>query len=121
MFATASASGAGIARDQRGDHLRVRARDELHAVREQLGAQLLDVHEVAVVPQRDRARAPVVDERLRVRPPVRAGRRVARVADRDLAGKRLQLLLVEDLRDEAHVAHARSAGRPSETAIPADS
>ena len=26
------------------------------------------------------------------------------MADRDLAGERLQLLLVEDLRDEAHVA-----------------
>ena len=35
---------------------------------------------------------------------VDAGRRVARVADRDLARKACELLLVEDLRDEAHVA-----------------
>ena len=94
-----------IAGDERRDHLRVRARAEPHAVLHQLRAQLLDVHEVAVVTERDRARAPVVDQRLRVRPAVRAGRRVARVPDRDLARQCVQLLLVEDLRDEAHVAH----------------
>ena len=57
--------------------------------------------------ERDGAHAAVVDERLRVRPVNAAGRRVARVADRDLAGERLQLLLVEDLGDEAHVAEHR--------------
>ena len=41
--------------------------------------------EVAVVAERDRPRAAVLDERLRVRPLRRAGRRVAGVADRDLA------------------------------------
>ena len=61
------------------------------------------------MPERDRARAAVVDERLRVRPAVRAGRRVARVPDRELAGERLELLLVEDLGDEAHVADDREA------------
>ena len=96
-----------VARDESGDHLRVEARAELHAVREQLVAELLDVHEVAVVAERDRAGAPVVDERLRVRPLVRAGRRVAGVADGRLAGERLQLLLVEDARDEAHLAQDR--------------
>ena len=50
-----------IARDQRRDELRVRARGEPNAVLDQLGAQLLDVHEVAVVAERDRACAAVVD------------------------------------------------------------
>ena len=100
-----------VARDQRGDDLGVRAGRERDAVLVELRAELLDVDEVPVVPERDRAGAPVVDERLRVRPAVRAGRRVARVADRELAGKRLQLLLVEDLRDEAHVADDRHPAR----------
>ena len=56
------------------------------------------------MPKRDRARAAVVDERLRVRPVRRAGCRVPRVADRDLAVQAAQLLLGEDLRDEAQVA-----------------
>ena len=72
--------------------------------RGQLVAQLLGVDEVAVVPERDRAGAAVVDERLRVLPRVRARRRVARVADRELAGEAVQLLLVEHLRDEPEVA-----------------
>src|SRR6266542_3706001 len=48
-------------------------------------------------------------ERLGV-PPLRgAGGRVARVADRDLAVEAAQLLLVEDLGDEAHVAQRGQA------------
>ena len=80
---------------------------ELDARGAQLVAQLADVDEVAVVPERDGARAPVVEERLRVRPGRRAGRRVARVADRDLAAEAVKLLLVEHLRDEPEVAHPR--------------
>ena len=75
-----------VARDERGDDLRVEPGRERDAVRDQLGSQLLDVHEIAVVPERDGARAAVMDQRLRVRPLVGAGRRVAGVADRDLAG-----------------------------------
>jgi hypothetical protein len=41
--------------------------------------------QVAVVPERDRARAPVLDDRLRVRPLGGAGGRVAGVPDRQLA------------------------------------
>ena len=93
-----------VAGDERRDHLGVRARAEPYTVLHQLRAQLLDVHEVPVVTERDRARAPVMDQRLRVRPAVRAGRRVARVPDRDLSRQCVQLLLVEHLRDEAHVA-----------------
>ena len=42
--------------------------------------------------------------RLRVRPGVGAGRRVADVADRELAAERGDVVLVEDLADEAEVA-----------------
>src|SRR5262249_36780395 len=43
-------------------------------------------------------------------PPLRrSGRRVARVSDRELTVKAAQLLLVEDLRDEAHVAQRGDA------------
>ena len=66
-----------------------------------------------------RARA-VVEERLRVRPLRRARRRVARVPDRGVAVQAAELLLVEDLRDEAHVAQHRQPAA-SETAMPADS
>ena len=74
------------------------------AFRDQLLAQLLDVRQVAVVPEGHRPGAAVLDDRLCVRPVRRAGRRVARVADRDLALEAAQVLLVEDLGDEAHVA-----------------
>ena len=59
--------------------------------------------------------------RLRVRPVHAPGRRVARVADRDLAGERRELLLVEDLGDEAHVAQHGQPCPASETAMPAHS
>ena len=73
-------------------------------VGDQLVAERLGIRQVAVVAEGDRALAAVVDEGLRVRPVHAAGRRVARVPDRDLAGERLQLLLVEDLSHEPHVA-----------------
>ena len=77
--------------------------------RAQLVAQLVGVDQVAVVPERDGARVAVVEQRLRVRPRVRAGGRVARVADRELAVQAGQVLLVEHLRDEAEVAQRREA------------
>ena len=46
-----------VARDERGDDLRVQPCRELDAVADQLGSQLLDVHEIAVVPERDGARS----------------------------------------------------------------
>ena len=48
--------------------------------------------------------AVVAPDRLGVLPGAAPGRRVADVADRHRAGERLELLLVEDLRDEAEVA-----------------
>ena len=59
------------------------------------------------MPERDRAPMPALDQRLRVRPVGRAGGRVARVADRGVAVQAAELLLVENLRDEAHVAQHR--------------
>ena len=75
----------------------------------QLRAQLVGVREVAVVPERDRAARAVGDDRLRVHPVRRAGRRVAGVPDRRAPREGLQLALVEDLRDEPHVAHGEHA------------
>ena len=87
--------------EQRRDHLAVGGGAERRPLRAQLGG----VDEVAVVPERDGARLAVVDERLRVRPLGAAGRRVPRVADRDLAAQAPEAPLVEDLADEAHLAH----------------
>ena len=99
----------GMLGDQRADDLGVGRRVEVHAARDELVAQLGRVREVAVVAERDGAAATVADDRLRVLPGRRAGRRVARVADRGVADERLQLGLVEDLRDEAHLAQRRHA------------
>ena len=88
--------------DQRGDHLGVGGRRERLA---DLLAQRLRVDEVAVVAERDRAHAAVVQERLRVLPGVAARRRVARVPDRELAVEAGEAAFVEDLRHEAEVAH----------------
>ena len=72
--------------------------------RAQLAVQLDRVDEVAVVGERDLAPVGAPDG-LGVLPRVRAGRRVADVPDRHVAAQRAQLLLVEDLVDEALVAH----------------
>ena len=66
--------------------------------------QLDGVDEVAVVGERDLAPVGAPDG-LRVLPRVRARGRVAHVADGHVAAQRAQLLLVEDLVDEALVAH----------------
>ena len=58
-----------VARHERSDELGVRAGGEPDAVRDELGAELLDVHEVAVVAERDRPGGSVMDQRLGVRPP----------------------------------------------------
>ncbi len=87
--------------DQCGDHLGVGARSETLADRL---AERLRVDEIAVVAECDRAHAAVVEQRLRVLPAAAAGRRVARVADRELAVEAGQAPLVEHLRDQAEVA-----------------
>ena len=90
--------------DERGDHLGVGGGRKRDSFRQELVAHLLDVRQVSVVPEGHRPGLAVLDDRLRVRPVRRAGRRVARVADRDLTLEPAQVLLVEDLGDEAHVA-----------------
>src|SRR6185503_2551800 len=57
----------------------------------------------------DRPGTTVMDERLRVRPLVAAGGRVADVADRDLAPKPAEGLLRERLGDEPELAQRRRA------------
>ena len=64
-------------------------------------AQLDRVGEVAVVAQGERARGGGAERRLGVAPHVRAGRRVADVAQGDVAAQALQGLLGEHLRHEA--------------------
>ena len=70
----------------------------------QLAPELDRVGQVAVVGEGQLA-AVVAPDRLRVLPGAAAGGRVADVADRHVALQRPQLLLVEDLGDEAGVAH----------------
>ena len=97
---------AVVGGEQRRDDLRVRGAAEGDAALLQLVPELDRVGQVAVVGERDLA--PVVaPDRLRVLPGAAAGGRVADVADRHVARQRPQLLLVEDLGDEAGVAHRR--------------
>jgi len=72
--------------------------------RGQLVAQLVGVDQVAVVGRARRCGGAVVEDRLGVLPGIRAGRGVEGVPDRELAVEPRELLLVEDLGDEAEVA-----------------
>src|SRR6476620_8807921 len=92
--------------EQRGHDLRVRGAAELEAALLQLAPELDRVGQVAVVGEGDLA-AVVAPDRLRVLPGAAARGRVADVADRHVAFQRTQLLLVEDLGDEAGLAHRR--------------
>ena len=81
---------------------------KVHAALAQPGVELDGVDEVAVVGQREVAPVPArpggpVDG-LGVLPLVRAGRGVADVADGQVAAQRAQVVLLEDLRDEAERA-----------------
>ena len=97
-----------MGRQQRGDDLGVRRRAEGDAAARELGVQLDGVDEVAVVGERDLAHVRTPDG-LRVLPRAGARGRVADVADGHVALQRAQLLLVEDLGDEALVAHREDA------------
>ena len=100
-----------VNREQRGDDLRVRGGAEAHAAPAQLGVELDGVREVAVVGEGHLVAIRAV-ERLGVLPPVRAGGRVAHVADGHRADERPQLGLVEDLGHEAEVAQRGHVRRP---------
>ena len=73
----------------------------------QLVAQGRGVHEVAVVPEGDRAAVAPAHEGLRVLPRRPPRGRVAHVADRHLPAETGQRLLVEHLRDEPHLLDHR--------------
>ena len=94
---------AAVGGEQGGDDLRVGGAAEVDPALLQLGPELDRVGQVAVVGERHLA-AVVAPDRLRVLPGAAAGGRVAHVADRHVALQRPQLLLVEDLGDEAAVA-----------------
>ena len=85
-----------------GHDLGVGRRRELVALLLQVGAQRLGVDEVAVVAERDLAVGAGDAERLGVLQAAGAGRRVAGVADGDVAAEVAEVLFVEDLGDEAH-------------------
>ena len=65
--------------------------------------ELVGVHEVPVVPERERVRAVGLEDRLGVVPRGGARRRVAGVPDREVALERGECGLVEDLAHEAQV------------------
>ncbi len=94
---------AVVGGDQRRDDLRVGGAAEGDPGLLQLGPEVDRVGQVAVVGESQLATV-VAPDRLRVLPGAAAGGRVADVADRHIALQRLQLLLVEDLGDEAGVA-----------------
>ena len=89
----------GRAGEQRGHDLRVRGAAQVEPSLGELVVELDRVGQVAVVREGQLA-AVVAPDRLRVLPGAPAGRGVADVADRHVAGERPQLLLVEDLGDE---------------------
>ena len=67
-------------------------------------AELARIDQVAVVPECDRARGAMVEQRLSVCPCVRTCCRVTRVADCELAAQAGEVLLVEHLCDEPEIA-----------------
>ena len=87
----------GLTRQERRDQVRVRR--GCAAAAGPFG-QLERVHQVAVVPERERAMSVRLERGLRVLPCGRAGGRVAVVADPQVALQRGERGLVEDLRDE---------------------
>ena len=66
-------------------------------------AQLVGVGQVAVVREGEVAELGAFEQRLRVDDDRRAGRRVARVADRDVAAQLAEDVFVEDRAEQAHL------------------
>jgi hypothetical protein len=95
---------AVVGGEERGHDLRVRGAAELEALAPQPVVEVDCVGEVAVVGEGQLA-AVVAPDGLGVLPGAAAGGRVADVADRHVPLERAQLLLVEDLADQAGVAH----------------
>ena len=96
-----------LARQQRGDQLRVGAGGEVGSLGGQLVPQLVCVGQVAVVPDRDQRVVARVTHRLRVVPLVGAGRRIPNVTDRPIAREAAQGRLVEDIVHQAELTEDR--------------
>ena len=107
----------GMARQQRRDDLGIGRRAERHVALAQLGVELDGVDQVAVVGQGERA-AVVADDRLGVLPLRGAGGRVADVADRHVTDQGAELVLVEDLGDQALVADGHDLAPPESARDP---
>ena len=90
--------------------LGIAARLEDRAVAHEIVAQLARVDEVAVVGHGDLAVGAIDQERLGVVQPALAGGRIARVADREVTGQRLERGFVERVRHVAHRAGRTHAG-----------
>ncbi len=93
------------------DHFGVRGRLEDRAAPVEIAAQPHRVRDVAVVRHREAAAGELGEERLDVAQSRLAGRRIADVADRRLAGEPAHRHIVaEDARDMAHAAVAVEIG-----------
>ena len=66
-------------------------------------AQLVGVRQVSVVRESEVAQIRTLEQRLRVDHDRRAGRRIARVADRDVAAELAEDIFVEDGAEQAHL------------------
>ena len=97
--------------DEPGRHLGVRMRAEGHAHVDELDAQLVKVHQRAVMRQRDDNVVDGREVRLRALPPLAARGAIAHMADSHLAGQGREIGVREDLRHKAEILahHHRGA------------
>src|SRR5439155_24853307 len=106
--------GARSGRQHLGRDFSVGGTGELVALVLEVVAEKLGVDQVAVVPHRERAVCAVDANGLGVLLAAGAGSGVASVADRGVTRQVAEVVLLEDLRDEAHAAmqvDAESVGR----------
>ena len=96
--------------DEAGCHLGVRVRAERHAVVDELHAQLVEVHERAVVGKGDEHVVDGREVRLGALPALGPGRAIAHVADGDLAGKGREVRVSEGLGHEAKILRGHDGG-----------
>ena len=114
---------AGGGRDQPRDHLGVGRCLEDNAFFFEAAPQLEGVDDVPVVGQGQRPPRPFDEAGLRVLRPAGTGRRVAGVADREVAGEALKVVFLEGLVHQPHAGvevEARAvAGRDARALLPA--
>ncbi len=88
--------------NQVDEDFRVAARRENGAIANELGANLVGVHDVAVVRDRQWTRVVVHEVRLGVGEHGAAGGRIPGVSDRDVAGETRKGRLIEAIGNESH-------------------